>query len=260
MPLVRVLSHTLSCLFALCLFLVLSCPARADTTLRVGIDGGYRPWSYLDESGKPTGFDVEIAEALCRAMSQECEFLVLGWEGVLAGMGKGELDMAVASMARTEDREKTMAFSDRYYRSRSVFIGPAESPLVLTPEGVKGKTLVTWSQSVQQEYIQERFGNSAEVRIVDTTEDILELLLTGKADAALIDSLTALELLQKEEGISLDFLGDPLPADEVSSAAHVAVRKNDAELLRRVNQALRSIRLNGDYERINRKYFPFSIY
>ncbi|MNY22851.1 Histidine-binding periplasmic protein precursor [compost metagenome] len=75
----------------------------------------------------------------------------------------------------------------------------------------------------------------------------------------LSDTINLLDFLQQPKATGYDFIGPPLLGDTLSSKAHIAVRKND-HLLDRVNRALEAIRLNGVYDRINRHYFPFSIY
>ncbi len=87
-----------------------------------------------------------------------------------------------------------------------------------------------------------------------------ELLFRGQVDAVLSDSLTIFNFLQSETGRQFDFVGTPLPASDPSSEACIAVRKGDTKLLKALNSALKNIRLNGTYEKINRQYFPFAIY
>jgi polar amino acid transport system substrate-binding protein len=79
-------------------------------------------------------------------------------------------------------------------------------------------------------------------------------------DIVLSDSLNCLDFLKSERGADFDFVGEPLPSDDVSSSAHMAVRKGELELVRQLEEALEQLRMDGTYDRINRQYFPFNIY
>jgi len=238
---------------------VLSLPAHAAPPLRVATEGAYPPFNYIDENGDLAGFDVDITKALCTAMGQECTIEAIPWEQLLTALRSGKVDIIVASMARTPEREQFADFSDYYYRSRSMFVGLPNTSIDLTPYSDEQLTIATQSHTVQEQYLREQYPQSKTLAC-KTVHDAFTILIQGKADAVLIDSLTVFDFLQTDAGKPYDIIGPAIPANNTSSEARIAVAKGNRQLLERINKALRTIRLNGEFSRINHMYFPFSIY
>ena len=234
--------------------------AFAQGNLRIATEGAYPPFNNMDENGNIVGFDVDIARALCKDMGATCKIITNEWDTILDGLVDNKYDAVVSSMALTDERLRKADFTDYYYRSRSTFVGDPNLVFVQTREGVRGLILGTQAGTVQARYLEDNFMGSATIRTGNTTKDVFEMLTKGEIDAMLTDSLAIYEFLQTEAGRPFDFLGDPLPAQNPSSEARIAVRKGEKALVKSFNQAIRNIRLNGVYDKINRKYFPFSIY
>lgn len=234
-------------------------PPRQPEKLTMATEGGYPPFNYVDEQGQLKGFDVDIARALCRDMNVECDVVARDWDQLLPGLARGEYDFIVASMANTPERREYADFTGCYYRSRSAFAGRTDLQGPVTAETVTGLTLATQQGTVQAEFLRENYGAVAQLRYTQNVEELYDLLVQGEADLILVDSLNILEFLTSEEGLGFDFIGAPLPPEDISSCASIAVRK-DTGLRKSLNTALKNIRLSGDYDDINRAYFPFSVY
>ncbi|MBF0391323.1 MAG: transporter substrate-binding domain-containing protein [Alphaproteobacteria bacterium] len=231
----------------------------AAKPLQVATEGEYPPFSFVDDQGRLVGFDVDIAQALCREMHTTCEVVKVAWTDLLDGLAAGRYDMVVASMARTPAREEKATFTDYYYKARGLFVGHANTRIALTPAGLEGKTIACQQGTVQEDFLRTH-RKGVTVLSMETVEDAMEAVLAGKADLILTDTLSAYDFLKGERGSTLDVVGDPLSDQEMSAPAHIQVRKGDTALRDRVDQALQRIRLDGSYHRINQKYFPFSIY
>lgn len=240
-------------------FTLLLMPSVQAETLRVATEGNYAPFSYLDESGTLAGFDVEIAQALCRQMQLDCEVQAIVWSELIPSLESGRVDMVVASMARTPERELRVDFSDYYYQSHSVFAGRTGIATDTSPESLAGLRLAILGGTIQAAFAKERYPRSP-LLLVSNQEEAFDLMLTGKADLVLSDTINLLDFLQQPKAAGYDFIGPPLLTETLSSKAHIAVREGNRRLLERLNRALEEIRLNGAYDRINRHYFPFSIY
>jgi ABC-type amino acid transport substrate-binding protein len=232
--------------------------AEKRRELVIATEGAYPPFNYVDAAGELAGFDVDIARALCRAMDADCTLVSVKWTRILDGLGT-DYDAVVASMGRTRKRDQVADFSDAYYRSRTTFIAPKGADLDTSPRGMAGKTVATGAGTIQADYLEENYPDT-EVLTPETLEQAFDHLVAGRADAVLTDSLTGFEFMKTDQGRGFDFTGKALPADHASSSAHIAVDQGERELVEDFNQALKTIRLNGTYDRINRKYFPFSIY
>lgn len=225
--------------------------------LRVGLEVYYPPMAFKDENGQHTGFDRDITQAICKQIEAECTLVVGVFDDVLDMMTKGELDMMVASLAANDQRKPFMDFTDHYYRSRTIYIG--RPGIEISAEGLRGKKLGAEIGTMQYAYMKRQWSGIAD--ILDARfETLLEKLVRGEVDVVLADALVCYEFLKGPQGRGFDILGDPLNVDDVLSHARIGIRKGDAALLSDVNKAITSLRLNGEYDRITRKYFAFSIY
>lgn len=253
-----VLLFTLLC--SALLFTVPGSTLAQPSLIRIATEGAYPPFNYVNDAGELTGFDVDIATALCRAMDRQCTIASVAWGDLLEGLAADQFDLVVASMAKTPQRERFADFVGPYYRSRSGYIGRKGSFTSADAACAAGKTLATEMGTVQADHLAAGYGASCRITLTRMNAELFALLASGEADLILTDTLTALEFLKSEEGAAYDFIGDPLPTSDPSSSAYIAVGKGKARLAQAVEEALKAIRLSGEYQRINRKYFPFSIY
>jgi polar amino acid transport system substrate-binding protein len=229
--------------------------AIAADKLRIGTEGAYPPFNQIDASGKLIGFDIDIAKALCAQMKAECEFVTQDWDGIIPGLLAKKYDAIVASMSATEERKKAVAFTDRYYSNKLRFIAKKGSGF--DPAKVKGKTIGAQRATISATYLEDNLKGQVEIKLYDTQENAYLDLASGRTDAVLGDMLVNLEWLQSDAGKGFDFAGEPLPLrDEIA----IALRKEDEALRQRFNAAIAAIRADGTYDKINAKYFPFSIY
>lgn len=245
-------------IFLVCIFLCSQ--AFAQQPLHIATEGAYPPFNFIDKNGDLAGFDVDIALALCESMQVECVIEAVQWDDILNGLVAGSYDAIVASMAKTPEREKVASFTDFYYRSRSTFVGDPKKQFVQTTEGVKGMILAAQTETVQLQYLMNNFSGSAKIQGATTIKEAFAMLVRGDVDAVLSDSLTIYDFLQTDVGRSFDFIGTPLPQNDPSSESRIAVAKGNTKLVDAFNKALKEIRLNGTYDKVNRRYFPFSIY
>lgn len=252
-------ARCLPLLFLFCALAGLPLAEAEARTLQVAVEGNYAPFSYHDERGNLTGFDVQIAEALCREMAVTCTITAIRWDALIPSLEQGKVDMLVASMANTPERRQRVGFSDYYYQSHSVFAGRADLASDSQPATLAGLRLAIMEGTIQADYARQYYPESR-LLPVKHQEEAFELLITGQADLVFSDTINLLGCLQSPEGSGYDFIGTPMLTDTLNSKAHIAVRKRDEALRTRINSALEAIRLNGIYDRINRHYFPFSIY
>ncbi|MFS8054134.1 transporter substrate-binding domain-containing protein [Rhizobium sp. BR 317] len=233
--------------------------ATAGDQLRIATEGAYPPFNFKDTSGHLAGFDVDIAKALCEQMKTECSLVAVPWTEIIQGLADDKYDLIVASMAFTEERAQKMEFSAPYYRSHSVLIGDAEKFQDSAPAALAGVRIAAATGTIQAEYLQKAYGASKTVLTKDQPA-AQRLLLDNQADLLIGDAIELLSFLQTPEGARFGYVGDPISTDFLQSSAHITAKKGNAALIQKVNDALKQIKLNGVYDRINDAYFPFSIY
>ncbi|WP_168926810.1 transporter substrate-binding domain-containing protein [Nitrincola schmidtii] len=243
---------------AVMLFLMAAVKLNA-TPLIVATEGDYPPFSYFDEAGNLSGFDVDIAHALCEAMQRECEVIAVPWVDLLDRLEAGDFQMIVASMAETTERKKRALFTDYYYRSQTSFVGDSRRFIAVSPDALVGRILSAGRDSIQADFLMERYSSST-ILLTDNLIESFDLLVAGEVDLVLTDSINSLDFLRSTEGAHFDFISEPLIDPILKSEAHIAVTLGDIELVKAINNAIIDIRLSGIYDQINRRYVPFSIY
>jgi len=228
----------------------------AEDTIRIATEGAFPPFNTIDAEGNPQGFDVDIANALCAEMGADCEIVVQDWDGILPGLLAKKYDAIVASMSITPERQESVAFTDPYYSNKLRFVAPAGSDIEISPEALADKTIGAQRATISAQWVEETVPE-ADVRLYGTAEEAFLDLGAGRLDVVLNDAYVTYDWLKSPEGEGFEFVGDPVYDDD---KVGIAVRKEDTELLARLNAALDTIVDNGTYAEINEKYFPFSIY
>lgn len=235
---------------------LLSSTASYAEKMRIVTEGAYPPFSKIDVSGAPVGFDVDIAVALCQEMKVDCEIVTQEWDGIIPGLMAQKYDAAVASMSISEERKKSVDFTRPYYSNKLQFIGPKSQPLDISTQGLRGKTIGAQRSTVASLWFEEN-RKGVDLRLYGNQEEALSDLSAGRLDAIIADIYVSYAWLRTREGSLFEFKG-PVVYDDDKVA--IAVRKGNSGLRERFNNALKRIRENGTYARINARYFPFDIY
>lgn len=229
--------------------------ASAQETLKIGSEGAYPPFNTKDTSGNIIGFDIDIANALCAEMKVKCTIVGQDWDGMIPALQNKKFDAIVASMSITEERQKAVNFTDPYYSNKLQYVAKKGEELDISAEAMKGKTIGAQRATIAAEWLAENVPG-AEVKLYDTQENAWLDLEAGRLDAMLVDGFVGYDWLQSDAGKNFEFKGEPVFDDDKIG---IAVRKEDTELLAKLNAALKTIMENGTYDKINEKYFPFSI-
>ena len=227
----------------------------AAVKLRIGVDAGYPPFSYIDDVGVLKGFEIDIALALCAKMKTVCAFVRQDWEWLIPGLRAGEYDAIVSSMSITEKRRRLVAFTDRYYSNVVRFV--ARKGAGFEPSAPAGRTIGATRATIASDWLEDNISGVATIRLFREQEALLRALVKGEVDAVFGDGLGFWNWLRSPKGARFAFVGEGYHLDE---GIGIAVRKEDGALLCRLNMAIKAILAEGIYEKINARYFPFSIY
>ncbi len=240
-------------------FLALPVQAKEWKEIRIASEGAYPPFNYMSPGGKLEGFDLDIANALCKAMEAKCTIVANDWDGMIPGLQANKFDAVIASMAITEEREKQVAFTERYYTTPLAVVVPKDTDMTsLDPSAFDGKTVGAQAGTTQGNYADDVYGKAgADVKLYPTADEANADLESGRLDAIAADKFLAADWLKKQGANCCKFLGD-IPGSETKIA--VALRKGDDDLREQFNAAIKKIRDDGTYETIRKKYFDFDIY
>jgi polar amino acid transport system substrate-binding protein len=236
-------------------------PARAGNgTIRIGTEGAYPPFNYF-EGNELTGFEIELARAMCEQMKANCSFSIVDWDNLIPDLLAGKIDAIVASMEITDERRQQIAFSGRYYRTPAVFMVRTDTDLTaVTPEALAGRKIGVPAGSVYEAYAADVFAK-AEIRTYANLDEASLDLSAGRIDAVLGDKIALAEWLKRgKEASCCRFLADaPWQQDDLGEGYGIGVRPADTALARRFDAALAAIIADGTYDRIRSKYFAFDV-
>ncbi|GEM_PF-2025052 len=233
--------------------------AQEKQIFRVAVEDHYPPFSMLDESNQPHGFNVDMAFALGKTMNMPCTVCALPWHELLPALLENRVDAVIANMAKTPERCNIVSFTKPYQRSKTGFVARQGQSLQVNPQNVAGKRICTQADTMQYQYLKRKYGEVVTLQGMATMKDGLIAVANGTCDLALTPLLTAFDFLQSEEGRQCELAGDALSLKEFPySTSHIAVRKTDTDLRKELDEAIDSICASGEHYTISRKYFPFS--
>ncbi|GAB3489215.1 transporter substrate-binding domain-containing protein [Marinomonas epiphytica] len=233
-----------------------SMSVQAADKVRFVTEGAWAPFNFIDKSGNPQGFDVDIARALCARMEADCEIHTQDWDGLIPALQRKKFDAIIASMSITEERLRVVDFTDKYYSGGVRFMGRVGDKFDLSD--LEGKAIGAQRATIASQYLEDNLADVADIKLYDTQDNVYLDLVAGRLDIALSDELPTYNWLKtSDDGDKFEFKGDAfLKTDEIG----IAVRKSDKDLKEKINKALAEILADGTYQKINAKYFPFSIY
>jgi arginine/ornithine transport system substrate-binding protein len=230
--------------------------------VRIGTEGAYPPFNYIDKNGDLAGFDIDIAKALCEAAGVEYEFVTQDWDGIIPGLLAKKYDCISASMSITEERAKKVDFTKKYYQTPVRCVADEDDALDLFINGIKGRTIGVQRGVVGANLARAKFGDSVDIKAYATQDEANMDLVSGRVDVVCADSvILQTGFLDTEEGKGFQFAG-PSFSDQkyLGEGIGIAVRKGDDDLRKLLNDAIDKIREDGTYKKINNRHFDFDVY
>ena len=222
----------------------------------------YPPFTSPDASGKWVGWEIDFMEAMCAEAKLQCIPTPIAWDGIIPALTTKKIDMIVGSMSITEERQKTIDFSDKYYNTPTGIVGPKTEKFDATPDGLKGKIIGVQVSTVHQEYVNKYFASgAAEIKEYQTQDEANQDLAAGRLDAVQADAIALDAFLTSDAGKCCDLKGNVKDDPAILGAGvGIGLRKGETELKTKINAAIKAIRANGTYDKLSKKYFDFDIY
>lgn len=230
----------------------ISVSAGADErTIRVGGDHAYPPFEYLDESGQPAGFNVELAQAVAKTMGFTLQIELSSWAEARARLHYGIVDM-LAGMYRSPARQAAIGFSQPYYTTDYNLFARKGSG-IKGIEDIRTLRIATQNGDLAHEFLMEAGLGSALVVLNDRV-DLFRALIDGRADCAVFSASAGWLVLDDPAFSSIEAIRPPLFRAEYC----VAVGKSDTTLLAAVNEGISILKANGEYDTLYRRWFANS--
>ena len=216
----------------------------------VATEGAWAPWTYHDENGTLVGFDVEVAQAIAAKLGVTATFAETEWDGIFAGLDSGRYDIAANGVEVTEERARKYDFSTPYGYIRTALIVRGDNTDIQSFEDLKGKHT---ANSIASTYMTLAESYGATAVGVDTLDQTIQMVLSGRADATLNAEVSFYDYMNAHPDANLKVVA---LTDEASQVA-IPVRKEarSAALLAAINQAISELDAEGELSRISEKYF-----
>jgi octopine/nopaline transport system substrate-binding protein len=255
-------------------------------TIKIGTEGAYPPWNSKDASGNLIGFEVELANELCAIMKHECTIVEQDWDGMIPALLMRKYDAIMAGMSITDERLKTINFSQGYadeVASLAVIKG-SDLEGMDTPEGINlslggsevkkalktmtsalaGKTVCTQTGTIHQNFLESGDVGSVNVRTYKTQDEVNLDLTAGRCDVALAAAVAFTDYADKS-GEAVVLVGPTLSGGAFGNGVGVGIRKGgddaigkrDAQLLKDFNKAIDKARKDGIISKLAIKHFGF---
>jgi polar amino acid transport system substrate-binding protein len=230
--------------------------------LRFVTETDYPPFNYYDEDGVLTGFNVDLARAICAELEVNCEVNPQEWSNLVKTVQGEQADAVIASMAITPATIEQVDFTDGYYATPAKFVTRANSTLTdITPEALEDIKVGVIKDTAHEKYLRDFFAES-EIVAFDTDEVLRAALKGGQVEAVFGDAITLMFWLngQEAEGCC-QFRGRGyLESRYFGEGVGIAVAKGNIRLKEVLNYALARVRASGRFEELLLRYFPLAIY
>ena len=254
--------------------------------IKIGTEGAYPPWNAKDASGNLIGFEVELANELCKIMGHECTIVEQDWDGMIPALLMRKFDAIMAGMSITDERLKTINFSQGYadevaslavmkgsslesmQTSEGINLskksGSAKKDLKTITAALKGKTVCVQTATIHQNFLESGEVGKINVRTYKTQDEVNLDLAAGRCDVALAAAVAFTDYADKS-GKPVVLVGPTFSGGAFGNGVGVGIRKSgdgaigkrDAQLLKDFNKAINEARKQGIISKLAIKHFGF---
>ncbi len=238
-------------LLAVCALFLLSGQALAAGKIVNGIDANFPPFAFIDKTGKPSGFDVDAMDWIAKDLGMEVVHVPIEWDGIVTSLVTKKIDIIASGMSISPERAKQVNFTIPYWIIKQVFVVKKDSPLSVEDIFSQKKTLGVQQGTTEAKWLKEHIaekGYNVTLRYYNSAPLAVEDLLNGRIDAAAMDEAPANDAASKKDVKVLGTFG--MPEEDFG----YAVRKQDTELLEKVNASLKKLMATPYWNELIEKY------
>lgn len=229
----------------------ISVSASAAETIRFAMEASYPPFESIGADNKIQGFDIDLANALCKEIQADCSFTNQAFDSLIPSLKFKRFDAVISGMDITPEREKQVLFTQPYYANSALFI--AQKGKVADVAALKGKRVGVQNGTTHQKFLTDKHPEITTVPYDSYQNAILDLK-NGRIDAIFGDTAVVNDWLK--QNAELATVGDKVTdKDYFGTGLGIAMRQQNTELQGKLNAALDKIKQDGTYETIYKKWF-----
>ncbi len=223
--------------------LALSTGFAAAQTVRLGTEGAYPPFNFINDAGEVAGFERDVGDELCKRAALTCEWVTNEWDSIIPNLQSGNYDVIIAGMSITAEREEVIDFTQNYFP-------PAASAYVaLTADAdLKAGNVSAQVSTIQAGYVAE---SGATLMEFATPDETIAAVKNGEAAAVFADK-DFLAPIVAESGGTLMFVGEPV---QLGGGVGLGLRSSDTELKGKLDAGIQSMKDDGSLNALIEKHF-----
>ena len=215
--------------------------------LTFAMEPSYPPFETTNEKGEIIGFDVDVANAICKEIQATCHFKSQAFDALIPGLKSKRFDASISAIDITEARAKQVSFSNAYYDSSASYValkGKADLASAKTVGVQNGTTFQQYTAAESKQYNAKAYAS---------LQDAILDLKNGRIDIIFGDTAVLADMISKEAEIQ--FVGDKVTDKKYfGNGLGIAVNKSSKELLESLNKGLEAVKANGEYQKIYDKW------
>lgn len=231
-------------------------PAAGAETLKIGIAAEpYPPFTYKGPDGDWTGFEVELADAICANIPHDCQITPTSWSGIIPALNSGKIDIIMTSMSITKKRDEVIDFTDPYYYTRGAYVA-ANGMKIDPPDDLAGKILGVQAATTHANFARQELEDIvADIRIYDKQEQANRDLIAGRIDVALADQIAMAEFVQRDDASGYEIKGMAPKHPAFGEGIGIGLREDANEVQQTLTDAIHAVIDNGTCAELSQKYF-----
>ncbi len=229
---------------ALVSVLATSAAFGAGHSVRLGTEGAYPPYNFINDAGEVDGFERDVGDRLCELAELDCTWVTNDWDSIIPNLVSGNYDVIIAGMSITDERDEVIDFTQEYM--------PADPSIYVALAGADGpgETISAQTNTIQAGYVAAAEGMTL-VEFANPDETVAAVR-SGEADSVLADK-AYLDPLIEESGGELVMVGDYV---FIGGGIGIGVRESDTELKDKLNAAISTMKSDGTLNAMLEKWFP----
>lgn len=219
--------------------------ALAQQVVRLGTEGAYPPFNFINEANQLAGFEIDLGNELCARASLTCEWVITDWDGIIPNLVSGNFDVIIAGMNATEARAQVISFSDAYKRP--------DPSAYMALVGTEASVIESGVISAQSNTVQAGMVAATAATLIEfpTPDETIAAVRNGTADAVLADRDFLLTYLNDAPN-EFEIIGTVMPPGE---GVALGIRQSDNELRATFNTAIASMKADGSLNALLVRWF-----